>query len=102
MILKRGFTLDKELELKEKTKQIIGKTIRAKRTKIGMTLEELSESANLDTSFIGAVERGKKNITTFTLYKIAAGLGLNNPHELLMDATHTIYPDFIDLANKKE
>lgn len=56
--------LDKDFNL------IIGLRIREVREVLNMTREEFSEKCNISTSFLSAVENGKKAITTKTLCKI--------------------------------
>lgn len=56
--------LDKDFNL------IIGLRIREVREVLNMTREEFSEKCDISTSFLAAVESGKKAITTKTLYKI--------------------------------
>ena len=41
-----------------------------------MTLEDLSEKADIDDTYLGRVERGEINITLSTLEKIIDGLGM--------------------------
>jgi len=41
-----------------------------------MTLEGLSEKADIDDTYLGRVERGEINITLSTLEKIIDGLGM--------------------------
>lgn len=41
-----------------------------------MTLEDLSEKADIDDVYLGRVERGEINITLSTLEKIIDGLGM--------------------------
>ncbi|WP_088104310.1 helix-turn-helix domain-containing protein [Halalkalibacter urbisdiaboli] len=73
--------------------QSVGKNIKARRLQNGLTLEKLAEDADLSVNYIGQVERGEKNITIYTLFRIAKGLHLKKPHELLLEASEDIYPN---------
>ncbi len=54
----------------------IGKKIRAKREKMGISQEELGKLAKCHRTYVGMIERGEKNITIFNLRKFAAALKL--------------------------
>ena len=51
-----------------------GAKVRELRVKQGLTQEGLAERCGLHWTYIGGLERGKKNPTLLTLVKIAAGL----------------------------
>lgn len=55
----------------------IGQNIRLLRTQYKMTLEELAESANINASFMGNIERGQRKPTLYTLEKVANALNVN-------------------------
>jgi len=60
----------------------IGKAIRAARKEQGYTQEAFALRADIDRSYMGAIERGEFNLTVDTLHKISTGLGIS-PSELL-------------------
>ena len=60
--------------MKDVTSQI-GSRIRELRKKKGLSQEELGGRARLHYTYIGAVERGEKNVSVVTLNKIARALG---------------------------
>jgi transcriptional regulator with XRE-family HTH domain len=60
----------------------IGKNLRTFRKRIGISQEQLAELAELHRTYIGAVERGEKNISAKNIEKIASVLGIE-PHRLL-------------------
>ena len=95
----------------------IGNRIRQLRTKKGFSQEKLAELSNLNTSYIGQIERGEKNPSVDTVYNIAKALEVdlsflfknisdsenNNPYPhkvyslmLAMDEKHSKY--LFDLA----
>lgn len=53
---------------------VIADRVRAKRIAAGLSQEELGERAHIHRTYIGAVERGEKNITVATLAKVARAL----------------------------
>ena len=50
-----------------------GERIRQLRKSLGLTQEELAEKADMDYKYLGAVERGERNITIDNIEKIAKG-----------------------------
>jgi transcriptional regulator with XRE-family HTH domain len=52
----------------------IGKNIRAQRECLRFSQEGFADHVKLDRSNYGAIERGERNITVFTLARIAIGL----------------------------
>ena len=52
----------------------LGKQIRLKRKKAGLSQEKLSFESGLDRSFIGSIERGERSISLLTLTKISKAL----------------------------
>lgn len=58
-------------------RKLIGEKIRIIRKQKGMTQEELAEKANLQYQYIGAFERGIRNISIDSLEKIIGALNIN-------------------------
>jgi transcriptional regulator with XRE-family HTH domain len=59
-----------------------GRRVRAVRQAHGWTLEELAERCGLHWTYVGQVERGKRNVTLRNIVKLAEALGVE-PGELL-------------------
>jgi transcriptional regulator with XRE-family HTH domain len=59
-----------------------GKRVRARRTKLGITLEGLAEASGLHWTYIGSVERGERNISLINIVRLAHSLGVG-PEELM-------------------
>lgn len=55
---------------------LLGTQIRKIRKKCGLTIEALSEKAEISPVFLSDVERGKKEASVTTLHKIAKALGV--------------------------
>jgi transcriptional regulator with XRE-family HTH domain len=60
----------------------IAEIIRSRRTTLGLSQEELGERAGLHRTYIGALERGERNLSVRTLYRVAAALECS-PADLL-------------------
>jgi len=65
-----------EIELKD-IKETVGDNVRNYRTKLSWSQEKLAEKSNLHRTYIGAVERGEKNVTIVNLEKISIALGVD-------------------------
>jgi transcriptional regulator with XRE-family HTH domain len=63
-------------EPSEKIKSRFGDHVRALRKKQGLSQEEFAELCGLDRTYIGAIERGERNVSLVNIGKIAAGLSL--------------------------
>lgn len=53
-----------------------GKRVREYRTEQRLTLEMLAAKADLHENYVGAVERGKRNLSLYNVWRLASGLGL--------------------------
>ena len=62
----------------------IGSNVKAYRTKLGLSQEELAELAGVHRTYMGAVERAEKNVSALSLAKIAKALKIK-PEKLLME-----------------
>ena len=60
----------------------VGSNIRRIRLEFDISQEELAIRAGLDRTYIGAVERGERNISLLNFAKIAKALGFS-PSEIL-------------------
>lgn len=54
-----------------------GRRIKELRLKVGMTQESLATLAELDRSYVGAIERGEKNVSLINIGKIANALDVD-------------------------
>ena len=59
-----------------------GERVRARRHKLGKSQEQLADACGLHWTFVGQVERGRRNLSLHNLLKIAEGLGID-PAELV-------------------
>jgi transcriptional regulator with XRE-family HTH domain len=59
-----------------------GRRVRARRHELGLSQEALADQSGLHWTFVGQVERGRRNISLHNLLKVAAGLGID-PGELV-------------------
>lgn len=63
-------------------KKLCGKRLKNKRLELDLTQAQLAEKANMDHSYIGAVERGEKNIGLENLIALASALEIA-PEDLM-------------------
>lgn len=52
----------------------VGKRVKELRNKLGISQEELADTAQLDRTYITSVERGKRNISIVNVEKLANAL----------------------------
>lgn len=73
----------------------LGSRIRYYRKEKNITQEKLAEICNLHPTYIGQIERGEKNATLESIYRISKGLGVSMSKlledvEILEDNTQNI------------
>ena len=61
----------------ENIQKLIGDRLRDLRRRKGLSQEKLGWKAKLHYTYIGAIERGEKNVSIITLGKIAKALGIS-------------------------
>ena len=61
---------------KSRFTEIVGMNISKHRQQAGISQEELADKADLDRTYISGIERGKRNVSVFTLKKITDSLEL--------------------------
>jgi transcriptional regulator with XRE-family HTH domain len=62
-----------------------GAAVRARRTALGLSQEELAARADLHRTYVGDIERGRRNVSLNNIRKLAAALGCS-PSDLLREA----------------
>lgn len=55
-------------------RSVVGKNIRRVRLERGLTQEQLAFAASLDLTYIGGIERGRRNPSLLVITRIAAAL----------------------------
>jgi transcriptional regulator with XRE-family HTH domain len=63
-----------------------GRRVRAARVAKGWSMEVLAERAGLHWTYVGSVERGRRNIALLNILKLAAALDVNAAE--LVDGLH--------------
>ena len=58
-------------------KEVFSKVLREIRKKKKLTQEQLAEHAGLETTFISFLERGMRQPTITTIFKLSKGLGVS-------------------------
>lgn len=61
---------------------MVGMNVRRFRQRAQMTQEQLAFAAEIDLTYVGGIERGKRNPSVLVLVRIATALG-TEPAELL-------------------
>jgi transcriptional regulator with XRE-family HTH domain len=61
----------------------LGKRVRARRKKLGLSQRELAERAGVQVSYIGGIETGTRNVGAINLGRLARALEYPNVGELL-------------------
>ena len=61
---------------------IVGANVRRARQKAGLTQEQVALQADIDLTYMGGIERGRRNPTVLVLVRLADALGVD-PTELL-------------------
>jgi transcriptional regulator with XRE-family HTH domain len=57
--------------------QTLGERIRARRGELGLSQEGLADVASLHWTFVGQVERGRRNLSLHNLLKLAEALDID-------------------------
>lgn len=65
--------------------QALGKALRAHRVERALTQEALAVDADVERSYLGAIERGEVNVTAYVICKLCAAMALK-PSELFSRA----------------
>lgn len=63
-----------------KHRVVVGRNIRACRTKAGLTLEKLAEKADMSWPYLSEIERGRENISLDKLARLAEALNVTLSH----------------------
>lgn len=62
--------------------RVFGERVRSHREALGLSQEALAARSGVHWTFLGQVERGRRNLNLHNLLKVAAGLGVD-PGELV-------------------
>ncbi|HEV2974779.1 MAG TPA: helix-turn-helix transcriptional regulator [Solirubrobacteraceae bacterium] len=62
--------------------RLLGERVRARRTDLGLSQEGLADRCDVHWTFLGQVERGRRNLSLHNLLKLASGLEVD-PCELV-------------------
>ena len=61
---------------RDRVQAAFGNRVREFRTEQQLTLEMLAEKSDLHENYVGAVERGERNLSLYNVWRLACGLGL--------------------------
>lgn len=74
-------------EIEEQIHHYLGQNLRRRRKSLNLTQEAFAERCGLHRTYIGAIERGERNITLSTLASIALALK-TQPQNLIKVPKH--------------
>lgn len=57
----------------------VGKAVRKKRNKLGVSQEEFADICGLDRTYLGGIERGERNVALVNVERIARALKISLP-----------------------
>jgi transcriptional regulator with XRE-family HTH domain len=55
----------------------LGRALRARRRKLGVSQEEFADICGLDRTYVGGIERGERNVALANLEKLARALKIS-------------------------
>lgn len=55
----------------------LGRALRARRRKLGVSQEEFADICGLDRTYVGGIERGERNVALVNLEKLARALKIS-------------------------
>lgn len=61
----------------------LGARVRARRDELGLSRQELADTAGLHLNYLGGIERGERNVATVNLARLAQALGYSDLGEFL-------------------
>lgn len=67
-------------------REALGRTIRLRRTELGLTLAQVSARSGVSTQFLSEIERGLKDPSSEVIEAVAVVLGLQLPQVLVLAA----------------
>lgn len=59
-----------------KLRNLLALNVKAQRKKLGISQEALADAANLHRTYVGAVERGERNVSIDNIERLTSALGL--------------------------
>lgn len=60
-------------------RKVLAANVRALRSRLGISQEELADRCSLHRTYVGAIERGERNVTLSTLEVFSEALGASVP-----------------------
>ena len=90
------------IPLNIKYNTLVGMRIRQTRELLSLTREKFSEKCGISSSFLADIERGKKGLSSETLYKICTGANISPTYIILGTETSSDASAVVNLLNRLE
>ena len=81
---------------------LVGMRIRQTREILSLSREKFSEKCGISSSFLADIERGKKGLSSETLYKICTGANISPTYIILGTDTSSDASAVVELLNRLE
>ena len=81
---------------------LVGMRIRQTRELLSLSREKFSEKCGISNSFLADIERGKKGLSSETLYKICTGANISPTYIILGTETSSDVSAVVELLNRLE
>ena len=81
---------------------LVGMRIRQTRELLSLSREKFSEKCGISSSFLADIERGKKGLSSETLYKICTGVNVSPSHIILGTETSSDASAITELLSQLE
>ena len=79
---------------------LLGMRIRQTRELLSLSREKFSEKCGISSSFLADIERGKKGLSSETLYKICTGANISPTYIILGTDTSSDVSAVVELLNQ--
>jgi len=90
------------IRLNKEYNVLVGMRIRQTRELLSLSREKFSEKCGISNSFLADIERGKKGLSSETLYKICTGANISPTYIILGTETSSDVSAVVELLNRLE
>jgi len=90
------------IRLSKEYNVLVGMRIRQTRELLSLSREKFSEKCSISSSFLADIERGKKGLSSETLYKICTGANISPTYIILGTESSSDASAVVELLNRIE